>query len=167
MPNPDDDERDGRDVSISMSEDDNHRKDPDSDAKDEDTAMADLNQTSDGAPGGEVKKKYDPKDPHRPRRKKARRACYACQRAHLTCGKISSLPSVLPSTAPAILATASLLLVGELLHVPAESRQGTEPVMSFVTRSPPVTLCSEIRSPTRDYTVRLVLDRRSDFMFRR
>ena len=39
----------------------------------------------------EVKKKYDPKDPLRPRRKKARRACFACQRAHLTCGKSSSL----------------------------------------------------------------------------
>ena len=31
------------------------------------------------------------KDPLRPRRKKARRACYACQRAHLTCGKSTSL----------------------------------------------------------------------------
>ena len=43
------------------------------------------------APAGQVKKKYDPKDPSRPRRKKARRACFACQRAHLTCGKLSRL----------------------------------------------------------------------------
>ena len=93
MPNPDDVERDRRDVSIAMSESDHHYNDPDSDSKDEDTAMTDPNQTSDGVPGGEVKKKYDPKDPHRPRRKKARRACYACQRAHLTCGKIRSFPS--------------------------------------------------------------------------
>ena len=30
------------------------------------------------------------KDPSRPRRKKARRACFACQRAHLTCGKLTN-----------------------------------------------------------------------------
>ena len=51
--------------------------------KDDDT-MADQSATE--GFGGEVNKKWDPKDPARPRRKKARRACFACQRAHLTCG---------------------------------------------------------------------------------
>jgi len=37
--------------------------------------------------------KPNPKDPLRPRRKKARRACFACQRAHLTCGKLTFLSS--------------------------------------------------------------------------
>ena len=87
MPNPDDAERDGPDMSMAVSENGHHYNDQDSDSKEDDAAMTDPNQTSDGAIGGEVKKKYDPKDPFRPRRKKARRACFACQRAHLTCGK--------------------------------------------------------------------------------
>ena len=95
MPNPDDVD-DGPGVPHAMSENDHDYNDPDSDSKEEDTAMTSPNQMSDGAPGGEVKKKYDPKDPFRPRRKKARRACYACQRAHLTCGKTCPFPAASP-----------------------------------------------------------------------
>lgn len=89
MPNPNDVDRDRRDVSIAMSESDNQYTE--SDAHDEDTKMTAPSQTPEGRSGGEVKKKYDPKDPFRPRRKKARRACFACQRAHLTCGKKTPL----------------------------------------------------------------------------
>lgn len=45
--------------------------------------------------------KPNPKDPSRPRRKKARRACFACQRAHLTCGKLTSyLPACIFLSVP-------------------------------------------------------------------
>jgi hypothetical protein len=47
------------------------------------TANGDDQATTNG-------QKPNPKDPSRPRRKKARRACFACQRAHLTCGTLSS-----------------------------------------------------------------------------
>jgi hypothetical protein len=81
----------GADVSDAMS--DNENEDDSEHLKDEDDKMAEHNASSDNGndtPGG-VKKKYDPKDPLRPRRKKARRACFACQRAHLTCGKLTLL----------------------------------------------------------------------------
>lgn len=75
-------------ASGAMSETENEYDDHEPHHKDEDDRMSEQNTTPDGVDaGGEVKKKYDPKDPLRPRRKKARRACYACQRAHLTCGK--------------------------------------------------------------------------------
>ncbi|KAK4185556.1 putative transcription factor [Podospora australis] len=75
-------------ASGAMSESENEYDDNDTHHKDDDEKMSERNTNSEGvdANGGEVKKKYDPKDPMRPRRKKARRACYACQRAHLTCG---------------------------------------------------------------------------------
>jgi hypothetical protein len=77
---PDDKGDNGGEVSDPMSENEDESE---TFVRDDDT-MAEQN-ASDGF-GGEVKKKWDPKDPARPRRKKARRACFACQRAHLTCG---------------------------------------------------------------------------------
>lgn len=64
---------------------------------DDNTDMAEQKSRPDTDGNGKVvgstvpaKPKLDPKDPLRPRRKKARRACFACQRAHLTCGMLSS-----------------------------------------------------------------------------
>ena len=48
-------------------------------------------KTPPGSNGNSQPAKPNPKDPSRPRRKKARRACFACQRAHLTCGKVSQI----------------------------------------------------------------------------
>ncbi|KAJ9133048.1 Transcription factor [Pleurostoma richardsiae] len=84
---PDDMETNGGEVSDTMSDNDLEYDDSEAPLKYEDDKMTEDNFKSEiGTDGGEVKKKYDPKDPLRPRRKKARRACYACQRAHLTCG---------------------------------------------------------------------------------
>jgi hypothetical protein len=71
---------------------------------DDNTDMAEQNPRTESDGNGKaagltvtVKPKLDPKDPLRPRRKKARRACFACQRAHLTCGKLSH-PNCLPAS---------------------------------------------------------------------
>jgi len=62
----------------------------------DDNIMGDQSYLTDGDGAAPVKKaKVDPKDPSRPRRKKARRACFACQRAHLTCGKLRQVLSIL------------------------------------------------------------------------
>jgi len=94
---PDDMETNGGEVSDTMSDNDLEYDDSEAPLKYEDDKMTEDNFKSEiGTDGGEVKKKYDPKDPLRPRRKKARRACYACQRAHLTCGMPQLLDLIHP-----------------------------------------------------------------------
>ena len=93
----------GAEVSDALSENENEYDDEDHITKDEDddeddTMMDQHTSPEPGKDGSEApKKKYDPKDPNRPRRKKARRACFACQRAHLTCGKLSQRAAVFQS----------------------------------------------------------------------
>ena len=50
---------------------------------------ADSDDSPKPQPNNGQKAPSSAKDPSRPRRKKARRACFACQRAHLTCGKLT------------------------------------------------------------------------------
>ena len=155
-------ERDAPDVPLAVPGNDHHYNDPDSDSKEEDTSMADPKQASDGATGGEVKKKYDPKDPFRPRRKKARRACYACQRAHLTCGKIDPVPTVsdpsLVLFCPRIKSTSCTLLP------PTGARATLEdqfPASACRTTAPHVCLFEPVAScPTATSVLRLKLWRR-------
>lgn len=54
----------------------------------------DVTKAEDGVTRDGQKSASNSKDPSRPRRKKARRACFACQRAHLTCGMLSSFSSM-------------------------------------------------------------------------
>lgn len=89
---------DDPDISDGVSENEYSEPEQEIEKEDDDnTDMAEQKSRTDNNGNGKgldsaapAKPKLDPKDPLRPRRKKARRACFACQRAHLTCGMLSS-----------------------------------------------------------------------------